>query len=70
MTCAFRKQIVCACDVAVLIDDDHLYSCGIAHGEIHFLLTVRGNGHACQAEISLSALYCLGDGVELHVVDL
>ncbi len=69
MARALRKEVVHAGDFAVLGDDDHLYAGGIADGEVHLLLTIRGDGHAGQSQIGLAALDGLRDGIELHVVD-
>ena len=67
---AVLGQVVCTCDVAVFFDDDYLDAGGVADSEGNLLLTVRGDGHARQADVSLAG----GDGfcnvIELHVVNL
>ena len=69
MVGALCEKVVQAGDRAILGNDDYLHARGIADSEAHFLLTVRGDGHACKTDVGLSVCDGSGDGIELHIVD-
>ena len=70
-TFSFSKPVVKAkgkdaVEVAITVKNTG----SVAGGEVDDFLTLGGDGHAGQADVSLAALDGLDDGVELHVVDL